>query len=239
MGLLNNQLFQKWFGGGALERFGANRLAGLQMVMLGRHKPPEVLQLLKQVRRERVSLLTGFESHVIYSLAQAQAHLPGDFAEVGVYQGASAKLLCTAKGDKPLHLFDTFTGLPKATAEDGPVHAEHQYACSLESVQEYLKPFKNVSFHKGIFPNSAVGLEERQYCLVHLDVDLYQSTLGCLNYFYPRMIPGGVILSHDYSLLAGVKTAFEEFLKDKPERVFELPTTQCMLIKLGSTMTVT
>ena len=61
MGLLNNQLFQKWFGGGALERFGANRLAGLQMVMLGRHKPPEVLQLLKQVRRERVSLLTGFK----------------------------------------------------------------------------------------------------------------------------------------------------------------------------------
>ena len=232
MGILNNQRFQKWFGGGALERFAANRLAGLQMVMLGRHKPPEVLQMLRQVRRERVSLLTGFESHVVYSLTKAYAHLPGDLAEVGVYQGASAKLICLAKGNKPLHLFDTFAGLPQATAEDGTVHREHQYACSLESVQEYLKNFENVHFHQGRFPESAANLEEHKFSLVHIDVDLYQSTLGCLSYFYPRMIPGGVILSHDYSLLTGVKAAFNEFLADKPERVFELPTTQCMLIKL-------
>ena len=33
-------------------------------------------------------------------------------AEVGVYQGVSAKLICEAKGDKELHLFDTFEGLP-------------------------------------------------------------------------------------------------------------------------------
>jgi hypothetical protein len=46
------------------------------------------------------------------------------------------------------------------------------------------------------------------------------------------MTPGGVILSHDYSILAGVKQAFEEFLADKPERPIELPSTQCMLIKL-------
>jgi len=232
MRILNNQRFQKWFGGGVLERFAANRLAGLQMVMLRAHKPPEVLQMLRQVRRERVSLLTGFESHIIYSLATAYAHLPGDLAEVGVYQGASAKLLCLAKGSKPLHLFDTFTGLPPATAEDGTVHREHQYACSLESVQEYLQDFENVHFHPGLFPQSAADLEERRFSLVHIDVDLYQSTLGCLDYFYPRLIPGGVILSHDYSLLSGVKAAFQEFLRDKPERVFELPTTQCMLIKL-------
>jgi hypothetical protein len=234
MGLLNNQLFQKWFGGGALERFAANRLAGLQMVMLARHKPADVLQLLRQVRSERVSLLTGFESHVIYSLTRAYSHLPGELAEVGVYQGASAKLICSAKGNKPLHLFDTFEGLPKATAEDGTVHREHQYACSLESVQEYLREFENVHYYRGLFPDTAAGLAERQFSMVHIDVDLYQSTLGCLNYFYPRLIPGGVILSHDYSLLAGVKSAFNDFLQDKPERVFELPTTQCMLIKLGA-----
>ncbi len=54
-------------------------------------------------------------------------------------------------------------------------------------------------------------LPERRFSFVHLDVDLYESTLAGLEYFYPRLIPGGVILSHDYSILAGVKKAFEDF----------------------------
>jgi O-methyltransferase len=59
-----------------------------------------------------------------------------------------------------------------------------------------------------------------------------ESTLACLEFFYPRMIPGGIMLSHDYSILAGVRQAFTEFLTDKPEPVIELPSTQCMVIKL-------
>ena len=34
------------------------------------------------------------------------------------------------------------------------------------------------------------------------------------------------------SILAGVKAAFQEFLADKPEPLVELPSTQCMVIKL-------
>jgi len=68
---------------------------------------------------------------------------------------------------------------------------------------------------------------------VHFDVDLYESTLACLRFFYPRMLPGGVMLSHDYSILAGVRKAVDEFLDGKPEKPIELPSTQCMIVKLG------
>lgn len=37
---------------------------------------------------------------------------------------------------------------------------------------------------------------------------------------------------HDYSVLNGVKTAFTEFFADKPEAPIELPSTQCMIIKV-------
>ena len=57
-------------------------------------------------------------------------------------------------------------------------------------------------------------------------------TRACLEYFYPRMIPGGVMISHDYGLLAGVEQAFHEFFADKPEEIIDQPTTQCMIIKL-------
>jgi hypothetical protein len=64
-----------------------------------------------------------------------------------------------------------------------------------------------------------------------LDVDLYESTKQCIEYFWPRLVPGGVLISHDYSILHGVKQAFTEFTAEIQEQVIELPTTQCMLIK--------
>lgn len=159
--------------------------------------------------------------------------MDGDLAEIGVYEGSTARLLCALKGDKQLHLFDTFEGLPEGTTETEKfLYRKNQYLCSLESIQEYLKGFDNVHYYKGFFPDSAVDLDpDRKFCFVHMDVDLYQSTLDCLKFFYPRMLPGGIMLSHDYSVLAGVEQAFREFLADKPERLIELPTTQCMLIK--------
>ena len=36
-----------------------------------------------------------------------------------------------------------------------------------------------------------------QYALVHLDADLYSPQFSGLQYFYPRMTPGGVIIIHD------------------------------------------
>jgi len=214
-----------------LERLGLKFISSIQMVLLGGHKDPEVVKLLRQVRRERRSLLTAYEAFTLYATARAFRHLPGAMAEVGVFAGASAKLLCEVKGDKPLHLFDTFEGLPPPTEPDGPVHKVRQYTCSLESVQDYLQSYDNVHFHQGLFPDSAAELPPTEFAFVHFDVDLYESTRACLEYFYERMIPGGVMLSHDYSLLAGVRKAIDESLADRPEKPIELPSTQCMIVK--------
>ncbi len=230
--LAHNQRLQRLVGGGLLEQTFLNAVSRIQMFVMARHKDPSVIRLLRQVRKKRRILLSGYECFIVYSLARAYREQPGAMAEVGVFQGASAKMLCEAKGDKSLHLFDTFEGLPRPSPVDGVVHKERQYECSLEAVQEYLKGCKNVYFHKGRFPNSAADAEDATYCFVHFDVDLYESTLGCLQYFYPRMIPGGVMLTHDYSILTGVRKAFDEFFADKRECPIELPSTQCMVIKL-------
>jgi O-methyltransferase len=231
---LRSQRVQKFLGGGALERIAIGGVSALEMLGLGTHKDSGTLRLIRRVRRERRWLVTANEAFMVHSLARAQSKLPGDFVEVGVYQGGTARMICEAKGDKTLHLCDTFEGLPQPTSSDGNVHSRSQYACSLESVQGYLMGHPNVVFHKGLFPDSVASAEEVRgstYCFAHFDVDLYQSTVDCLEFFYPRMVPGGVILSHDYSILAGVRQAFEEFLADKPEAPIELPTTQCMVIK--------
>jgi O-methyltransferase len=231
--LAHNQRLQKLFGGGVVERSYLATISRAQLFLLNRHKDKDVVRLLRQTRRERRSLLTAYEAHTVYSLAKSYAHLPGDMAEVGVFQGASAKLFCEVKGQKPLHLFDTFEGLPKACEHDGPVHAAKQYACTLDSVRSYLAAYPNVHFYKGRFPDTAGPLTDKTFSFVHFDVDLYESTLACLEFFYPRMMIGGVMLSHDYSLLAGVRKAVDEFLAERSERPIELPSTQCMIVKLG------
>jgi hypothetical protein len=52
------------------------------------------------------------EGYIIYSAVHSSAKVEGDLAEVGVFRGQSARIICEAKGDKTLHLFDTFQGLP-------------------------------------------------------------------------------------------------------------------------------
>lgn len=171
----------------------------------------------------------------IYQLAQLGRRLDGDFAEFGVYRGGSAKLIASLKGEKRLHLFDTFSGLPEVRT-DIDVHKTSDFDdTSLQSVQRYLAEFSNVFFYPGFFPDSAqeLGRTSTRFAFVHMDVDIYESTRAGLEFFYPRMVRGGFILTHDYRSTGcpGVKKAFDEFFKDKPEMVIELWKTQCLVIK--------
>jgi hypothetical protein len=70
---------------------------------------------------------------------------------------------------------------------------------------------------------------------VHIDVDLYQPTLDSIRFFYPRLAPGGIILCDDYgySSCPGAKGAFDEYMKDRPEKIIHAPTGQAFIIKDG------
>ena len=171
----------------------------------------------------------------VYQLTLKARKLPGAIAELGVFRGGSAKLIALLKGDKELHLFDTFEGMP-AVRSDVDHHEAGDFAnTSLEAVQAYLKDFKNIFFYKGFFPDSARPLTDKpiQFSFVHLDADIFQSTKAGLEFFYPRTVKGGLILSHDYRSLIcpGVKRAYDEFFADKPEAVVELWKTQCLVVK--------
>ena len=207
-------------------------LARLELAFLAGHKERHVLSAIKAARGQRESLLSGNEAFSLYSIARAQSRLVGEMAEVGVYQGVSAKIISVASSGAPLHLFDTFAGLPPPDADEFARMREGHYAASLPSVRAFMADRPDVSFYPGLFPATSAPCADRRFSFVHLDVDLKSSTLGCLEFFYPRMVPGGVILTHDYSYLDGVRAAYAEFLETLRERPIELPSSQAMLIKL-------
>jgi len=171
----------------------------------------KVFNLIRQIKKETEMLLHDNEAYQVFMAVERTEKIKGDIAEVGVYKGGSAKLICEAKGDRLLHLFDTFEGLPEVGEIDTIFH-KGQFNASFEYVKDYLKKYPNVYFYKGLFPATAEPVKNKSFSFVNLDTDIYKSTLDCLKFFYCRMSKGGIILSHDYFYAAGVKKHLMNFL---------------------------
>ncbi len=126
--------------------------------------------------------------------------------------------------DRTAFLLDTFEGFSKADLQGIDAGQKMQFAdTSLDAVRAVVGE-ENVQFVKGYFPESASQLPDTSYCLVHIDCDLYAPILSALNYFYPRLVPGGFLIVHDYLSLAwdGAERAVDEFFADKPESIIPL-----------------
>ncbi len=193
---------------------------------------PGAFDLIRKMKKETDILLSDIDAYQIYAMAKKTEKIEGEIAEVGVYKGGSAKLIRQAT-QKPIHLFDTFEGLPDISKHDNPDEFHKgDYPASLENVKNTLKDYSNIYFYKGIFPSTSEPVKNKRFSFVHFDVDIYESTVDCLRFFYPRMSKGGIIISHDYPGAKGVKKAFDEFFEDKQEIVIELFSDQCLIVKI-------
>jgi hypothetical protein len=189
---------------------------------------------LKYIRCSKL-LMTFREMINIYRMVKKTEQFDGAIAEVGVYRGGSAAIIAHFKGNRHLHLFDTFEGLPEVHAEkDTFLYKGIMHDTNEQIVRNLLKDYENCFIYKGIFPDTSDPIKNSAFSFVHLDTDLYVGTMLSLKFFYSRMQKGGVILTHDYNdlLTPGVKDAFDEFFADKPESIVEIWDTHALVIKL-------
>ncbi len=161
------------------------------------------------------SLLDGDRLEFLRSKAIEVAALDGDVCEVGVYKGGSALLLCEAAGPNGhVFLIDTFSGMPRESAHDNH-HREGDFGdTSMAYVRQVLAGQRNYSLLRQVFPADTALLEQRRFKLVHIDADLYESYAACLEFFFPRLAPGGYLILDDYGATSclGAKRATDEFV---------------------------
>lgn len=170
----------------------------------------------------------------LLSVAKRSSDLSGQMAELGVAYGYVCEELAKSYTDKTVYAFDTFEGfslLPDSYFNASPNFDVKIYKERFERTTEWdknwgsefpwekilenLNRYSNIVVKKGLFPDTAVGLNE-SFCFVHLDVDIYKSTLLGLEYFYERLVPGGSIVIDDYfeeHRYPGVKDAVDECRK--------------------------
>jgi hypothetical protein len=192
----------------------------------------ETIDFLESIFRERDVLLQPNEAYRLCHLARKQSKLKGDFAEVGVYTGGSAKILCHEKGDKEFFGFDTFSGLPTPGTSDTTLVQTGEFKADIEEVRRYLSSFTGVHLVQGLFPESGACVRERMFSLVHLDVDLYESILSGLTFFWGRMVVGGIIVVHD-THFEGVRKAINEFLSQNRCFSWYTPEAQWVALRQG------
>lgn len=175
--------------------------------------------------------------YLLYQWLGTTLSLEGDCAEVGCYRGGTAKLtsevLLRHAPDTPLHLFDTFEGMPEQFSLD-EVGMRGAFAdTSLAQVKQLLRNNPAVQFYPGIFPATLpAGFGNRRFRFVHIDVDIESSVTDCLAFFYPRMVAGGVIIIDDYGHpnCPGATRAVERFFRNDPHRIVQMPLRSSAVI---------
>lgn len=133
-------------------------------------------------------------------------NISGSVAEVGVWRGDYAKYINAYFPDRNLYLFDTFNWYDERDIKsdrekgiEGSLFSNKNIFrdTSVDLVKAVLPHPEKAIFKVGYFPESASDVNE-SFAFVNLDVNLYSTTLAALEFFYPRMQKGGVILCHDY-----------------------------------------
>ena len=175
--------------------------------------------------------------------------ITGSVAECGCWKGHSsyiiAEILAEYNYEGKFSIFDSFEmGLSdkhekdinirhKLSEED--IKKEKKLFASKESdLHKVLKPYDFYKIYKGWIPDRFNEVEEEEFIFVHLDVDLYQPTLDSLEFFYPRLKKGGVIVLDDYGYtqFPGAKKCVDEFLnRNECALFFAGSTGGCFIVK--------
>jgi hypothetical protein len=171
--------------------------------------------------------------------------LPGSFVEFGVYRGGCSYMVLATAGlesERPYFLFDTYSGIPKEQLTESEL--EHGLAGELANTSaEYVQAFladwhSNVVIVEGNIFDTLPKTETGPIAFCHLDLNASQATELALDYVYPRLVAGGMLLLDDYGW-AGYedqREVLDRFFAGKQEELIALPTGQALMIKLPSSI---
>jgi hypothetical protein len=189
---------------------------------------PALLAVFQELRRWRIEKLPGEMDPVRISqfveLLSRVAKIPrGDYAELGTQHGYSAKVIWKLmNSNADLLLFDTFAGFTAHDIErekqlyDNNWTTESIMCSAKEQVAEVVcgqVAHERLVLIEGRVPETFGPYNNRRFRFAHLDMDLYEPTRAAIPWLWRRMVPGGIMVFHDYGCAGfpGVKKAVDQF----------------------------
>jgi hypothetical protein len=189
------------------------------------------VQVVRSDRR-RIAVNKAWFARAVHfaRLMEQIADIDGDIVECGVADGVSLAMLASlgkASGQaRHVWGFDCWTGLPTPSGADqgrDSVAAGGMFShSSMEKVRDELLAYgldeaeiaQGVTLVPGFF-SETLSQHAGGIALLHVDVDLYQSYLDCLNGLWSHVEIGGVVAFDEYGepdAWPGARQAVDEFL---------------------------
>lgn len=177
----------------------------------------------------------------MYALYKAMLYIlknkiDGAIVECGVWRGGSAllaALVLEKKGitEKDLYLYDTFEGMTEPTDVDVDENNDTAFDlidtykdengwcyASLEDVETTFNKNEfqfHTHFIKGDVLETLPIMAPEKIALLRLDTDWYESTKAELEYLYPKLVQGGVLIIDDYGYWKGARKAVDEYFENR------------------------
>jgi Macrocin-O-methyltransferase (TylF) len=169
----------------------------------------------------------------------------GDIVECGVGYGDSILLLAIFSESQARNVwgFDSFEGFPEPSPEDASARKPQkgEWKSSKPSIESMLQGLglsdKYVDAHvrliPGFFSDSLSQYDGSSIAFLHLDCDLYQSYMDCLNVLYKKVCRGGIIAFDEYGerKWPGATKAIDEFFRGKEPLVRDFVTGKYHVVK--------
>lgn len=156
--------------------------------------------------------------------------VPGDLAEIGVWRGGVGILMraaLRAMGDnrRKVWLADSFQGHPHAdhrrypADRDDPHRTFRELVVSQETVRQNFERYglgdEQVCYLSGWYRDTLPAAPVDRIALLHLDGDMYESTIVALRSLYSKVSPGGYVIIDDYGAIAACRQAVDDFRKEQ------------------------
>ena len=163
----------------------------------------EFVRVHDAVRRN--TFVDVWRCYELWSLVAELESVPGAILEVGVWRGGTGSLMAANAArigiNDPVYLCDTWRGVVKTGEIDTYYRDGAHDDTSREIVAELVDQLRlqNVELLEGVFPDdTGEQIADRSFRLCHCDVDVYRSAKDVLDWVWPRLSPGGVVVFDDY-----------------------------------------
>jgi len=189
---------------------------------------------------DEFNVVTGMNNEIdnalyarLYILRQlaTQQKDKGNFAECGVYAGMSMFFVADLCTNKFVGV-DSFEGVSEPGKYDSDYFKSKKLSIDISFAKTFLKNFNNIDLYKGWIPEVFNIIDDKEYSYVNIDVDLYDPTKNSIEYFWPKIIKGGVLICDDYGSdkTPGARKAMNDFFG--VDNILELPTGQALVYKI-------
>jgi len=186
--------------------------------------------------------------HIALWAARTSIHVEGDFIECGVNKGfvSSAIMLDLNWNDvgRRFYLLDTFAGIDDRFVSDvekdaGSLDRNQKnlesgfYTKSVDSVRQNFAEWRDAVIVQGAIPETLPEIKSDRVAFLHLDMNCSPPEIAALEYIWPKMSPGGVVLLDDYAYYGyqTQKDAFDDWSRRNGAPIAGLPTGQGLIIK--------